>query len=233
MAKSPDAFRTISEVSGWLDTPAHVLRFWESKFTQVRPVKRAGGRRYYRPEDMALLGGIKTLLHEQGLTIKGVQKLLREKGVKHVAAQGPDPGQLNGFASDDSTKPEALPNSAPLRVISTDIPDAEVLPILPDAVTITPQSRKKRAKKPPQTIEVVAEQSAEIIAAADETVQTETRRAICFEPSFTQQDLIVRREFGCMPLLFDLKNRKATSDAQKLAPMIARLEKLHARMTAR
>ena len=74
MNKSQGAFRTISEVSEWLDTPAHVLRFWESKFTQIKPVKRAGGRRYYRPEDMALLGGIKTLLHDQGLTIKGVQK---------------------------------------------------------------------------------------------------------------------------------------------------------------
>lgn len=85
MAKSADAFRTISEVADWLETPAHVLRFWESKFSQVKPVKRAGGRRYYRPADMKLLGGIKKLLHQDGLTIKGVQKILREKGVKHVA----------------------------------------------------------------------------------------------------------------------------------------------------
>ncbi|WP_244995812.1 MerR family transcriptional regulator [Pseudooceanicola nitratireducens] len=85
MAKSADAFRTISEVSEWLDTPAHVLRFWESKFSQVKPVKRAGGRRYYRPSDMELLGGIKRLLHEDGMTIKGVQKMLREKGVAHVS----------------------------------------------------------------------------------------------------------------------------------------------------
>ncbi|WP_246003844.1 MerR family transcriptional regulator [Histidinibacterium lentulum] len=91
MAKSRDAFRTISEVADWLDTPAHVLRFWESKFPQIKPVKRAGGRRYYRPEDMALLGGIKTLLHEDGLTIKGAQKLLREKGVRHVSSLGPSP----------------------------------------------------------------------------------------------------------------------------------------------
>lgn len=86
MSKSPDAFRTISEVAEWLDTPAHVLRFWESKFSQIKPVKRAGGRRYYRPADMALLGGLKKLLHEEGMTIKGAQALLREKGVKHVAA---------------------------------------------------------------------------------------------------------------------------------------------------
>ncbi|MDA7428925.1 MerR family transcriptional regulator [Primorskyibacter aestuariivivens] len=88
-SKSPDAFRTISEVADWLNTPAHVLRFWESKFSQVKPVKRAGGRRYYRPADMALIGGIKKLLHDDGMTIKGVQKLLREQGIKHVAAMSP------------------------------------------------------------------------------------------------------------------------------------------------
>lgn len=85
MAKSPDAFRTISEVADWLGIQAHVLRFWESKFGPVKPIKRAGGRRYYRPADMVLLGGIKKLLHEDGLTIKGVQKILREQGVSHVS----------------------------------------------------------------------------------------------------------------------------------------------------
>jgi len=85
MAKSPDAFRTISEVADWLGVQAHVLRFWESKFAQVKPIKRAGGRRYYRPSDMLLLGGLKKVLHEDGLTIKGAQKLLREKGVSYVA----------------------------------------------------------------------------------------------------------------------------------------------------
>ncbi|MEY8843014.1 MerR family transcriptional regulator [Cribrihabitans sp. XS_ASV171] len=92
MSKSPDAFRTISEVAEWLGVQAHVLRFWESKFPQVKPVKRAGGRRYYRPNDMLLLGGIKKLLHDDGLTIKGVQKMLREKGANHVAelSQGLD-----------------------------------------------------------------------------------------------------------------------------------------------
>ena len=87
--KSPDAFRTISEVADWLGVPTHVLRFWESRFSQVKPVKRAGGRRYYRPADMALLGGIRKLLHEDGMTIRGVQKLLREEGVKHVSDLSP------------------------------------------------------------------------------------------------------------------------------------------------
>lgn len=85
MSKSPDAFRTISEVAEWLGIPAHVLRFWESKFTQIKPVKRAGGRRYYRPSDMLLLGGIKRLLHDEGQTIKQVQALLRDQGAPHVA----------------------------------------------------------------------------------------------------------------------------------------------------
>jgi len=86
MEKSPDAFRTISEVADWLGVPTHVLRFWESRFPQVKPVKRAGGRRYYRPADMLLLGGIKRLLHDVGMTIRGVQKMLREDGIRHVSS---------------------------------------------------------------------------------------------------------------------------------------------------
>lgn len=86
MEKSPDAFRTISEVAEWLEIPTHVLRFWESRFSQIKPVKRAGGRRYYRPADMRLIGGVKTLLHDQGMTIRGVQKVLREQGIKHVSS---------------------------------------------------------------------------------------------------------------------------------------------------
>ena len=86
MQKSRDAFRTISEVADWLDVPTHVLRFWESRFSQIKPVKRAGGRRYYHPSDMRVIGGVKTLLHDQGMTIRGVQKLFREEGIKHVEA---------------------------------------------------------------------------------------------------------------------------------------------------
>ncbi len=90
MRKAAQAFRTISEVAEILQTPAHVLRFWESKFTHVKPVKRAGGRRYYRPADLELLSGIRTLLHDHGMTIRGVQKLLTEKGVRHVADYAPE-----------------------------------------------------------------------------------------------------------------------------------------------
>jgi DNA-binding transcriptional MerR regulator len=88
MDKSPEAFRTISEVAETLDVPPHVLRFWESRFAQVKPVKRGGGRRYYRPEDVRLLRGIRGLLYDDGMTIKGVQKILRERGVRHVIGLG-------------------------------------------------------------------------------------------------------------------------------------------------
>jgi DNA-binding transcriptional MerR regulator len=86
--KSPDAFRTISEVAAELDVPQHVLRFWESRFIQVKPVKRAGGRRFYRPDDVDLLRGIRALLYSDGLTIRGVQKVLKERGLRHVAGIG-------------------------------------------------------------------------------------------------------------------------------------------------
>ena len=86
--KSADAFRTISEVAAELDVPQHVLRFWESKFNQIRPLKRGGGRRYYRPEDVDLLRGGRTLLYNDGYTIKGVQKVFREQGVKFVTETG-------------------------------------------------------------------------------------------------------------------------------------------------
>jgi DNA-binding transcriptional MerR regulator len=84
MNKSAEAFRTIGEVADELQIPKHVLRFWEGRFPQIRPMKRGGGRRYYRPEDMELLRGIRALLHAEGYTIRGVQKILREHGVEQV-----------------------------------------------------------------------------------------------------------------------------------------------------
>lgn len=86
-AKSPNAFRTISEVADGIGIPQHVLRFWESKFSQIKPMKRGGGRRYYRPEDVEIIDAIRGLLHDDGYTIKGAQKLLREHGVKAVIQQ--------------------------------------------------------------------------------------------------------------------------------------------------
>jgi DNA-binding transcriptional MerR regulator len=85
MDKSPDAFRTISEVAESLDLPQHVLRFWESRFPQIKPLKRGGGRRYYRPDDVELLRAIKHLLYDEGYTIKGVQRLFKEQGARALA----------------------------------------------------------------------------------------------------------------------------------------------------
>lgn len=88
MDKSPDAFRTISEVADDLDLPQHVLRFWETRFAQIRPLKRGGGRRYYRPDDVDLLRGIRHLLYGQGYTIRGVQRILKEQGLRAVQGFG-------------------------------------------------------------------------------------------------------------------------------------------------
>lgn len=140
MEKSRDAFRTISEVADWLGTPTHVLRFWESRFSQVKPVKRAGGRRYYRPADMELLGGIKTLLHDQGLTIRGVQKILREEGVKHVSSLSPsidDDAAMTIFPAQAETPAPTPPpreEVAEARMVTDAQPEPEpdnVVPMMP------------------------------------------------------------------------------------------------------
>jgi len=86
--KAPEAFRTISEVAEQLDVPQHVLRFWETRFSQIRPMKRGGGRRYYRPADVDLLKGIRTLLYGEGYTIRGAQKILKDNGIAHVIGIG-------------------------------------------------------------------------------------------------------------------------------------------------
>ncbi|MCX5577550.1 MerR family transcriptional regulator [Kaistia terrae] len=108
MSKGPDAFRTISEVAEELDLPQHVLRFWETRFTQIKPMKRGGGRRYYRPDDVELLRGIRRLLYGEGYTIKGVQRILKEQGPRHVivAGQGigldpaPEGGEPDDYGDD-------------------------------------------------------------------------------------------------------------------------------------
>lgn len=126
--KSSGAFRTISEVADELAVPQHVLRFWEGRFAQVRPLKRAGGRRYYRPQDVELLKGIRLLLHGQGYTIKGAQRVLRENGVRFVQSVGrgeaealtPDPGEREPAAA-----PSSLPTS--LQDDGLDDPDTASL----------------------------------------------------------------------------------------------------------
>jgi DNA-binding transcriptional MerR regulator len=153
MPKSPDAFRTISEVAEWLDIQAHVLRFWESKFTQVKPIKRAGGRRYYRPADMLLLGGIKKLLHEDGLTIKGVQKILREEGMSHVVA-------LSGPLDEADAEYEQGVVAKPAATRAPE-PQAVVLPFEP------PKDNKPEPSAPAPAPEPVAERMPEAVTESE------------------------------------------------------------------
>lgn len=107
--KSPDAFRTISEVAEDLDVPQHVLRFWETRFPQIRPLKRGGGRRYYRPDDVLLLQGIRRLLYGEGYTIKGVLRILKEQGVRQVQAIGRGAPLTNMPEAEREKQPEAAP----------------------------------------------------------------------------------------------------------------------------
>jgi DNA-binding transcriptional MerR regulator len=145
--KAPDAFRTISEVADDLDVPQHVLRFWETRFAQIKPMKRSGGRRYYRREDVELLRGIRHLLYGQGYTIRGVQRILREHGVK--AVQGFDSGaalrqpmsamSLHNGAGDDLDDTPSIE----LDVVATLQPrnrDVTAL-IAPTAVGVAPTAR--------------------------------------------------------------------------------------------
>lgn len=171
--KSPEAFRTISEVADWLDRPAHVLRFWESKFNQVKPVKRAGGRRYYRPEDMLLLGGIKKLLHDDGMTIKGAQKVLREQGVRYVSGlsqpldeDGAAP-VLEGVVTPAEMAPAAVdapadavlrPAPAPDLRDAAEVPSAADWPEAAEAVAPEPAAEDAAEEVAPDMAEDAAEE---------------------------------------------------------------------------
>ncbi len=217
MAKARDAFRTISEVSDWLDTPAHVLRFWESKFTQVKPVKRAGGRRYYRPEDMQLLGGIKVLLHEQGMTIKGAQKLLREQGVKHVVGLSADPNATTAKAMmpPPAKAPEAAaPAPAPEQKSAVATPETNVTPMT--------------AMPPPS--EPVAEKPA---AALEPTLALDP--AIALDPTPAAEPVLPREpkapaEPRIFAALCDANDDRLRAKAAQIAPLVARLQDVRDRM---
>ena len=130
--KAPDAFRTISEVADELDLPQHVLRFWESRFREIKPMKRGGGRRYYRPDDVDLLRGIKHLLYGEGYTIRGVQRILREQGSKFVetvwrdgAPQPPHGARDDDHADDDTPETAERKPGFLGRLIGRDLSDQE------------------------------------------------------------------------------------------------------------
>ena len=115
MEKNADAFRTISEVAGELDLPRHVLRFWETRFPQIKPLKRAGGRRYYRPHDIEILGAIKHLLYVQGYTIKGVQRVLKQRGAGAFAAAKAAANESRSELSFPAARELPLPQVSPPR----------------------------------------------------------------------------------------------------------------------
>ncbi|MDR4306146.1 MerR family transcriptional regulator [Chelatococcus sambhunathii] len=136
--KGPDAFRTISEVADELGLPQHVLRFWETRFPQIKPIKRGGGRRYYRPGDVDLLRGIKQLLYGEGYTIRGVQRILREQGGRKLA-------QSAGSAAVETTLPDDGPSLyAPRRqepVFELEAEEPEPVVRRPAAEDLEPESR--------------------------------------------------------------------------------------------
>jgi len=134
--KSAEAFRTISEVAIELDVPQHVLRFWESRFAQIKPVKRAGGRRYYRPDDIDLLKGIRALLYSDGLTIRGVQKVLKERGHRHVADLG------RGEAS----APEPIKPQVQVQVVEKIVYIEKPVAIAQPAVSVQPVPKPKKSR---------------------------------------------------------------------------------------
>jgi DNA-binding transcriptional MerR regulator len=159
--KSAEAFRTISEVADELDVPQHVLRFWESKFTQIKPLKRAGGRRYYRPDDISLLRGIRALLYSDGYTIKGVQKVLKERGARFVT------GAVAGVAAEAAKATPAIEPAhaaaprAPRRKSPASDPDEVPFPIfMPDFLKAPAAATAVRQARAHEVPEVAAIQPA-------------------------------------------------------------------------
>jgi DNA-binding transcriptional MerR regulator len=244
MDKSPKAFRTIREVADWLGVQAHVLRFWESKFQQIKPVKRAGGRRYYRPSDMRLIGGIKQLLHDDGLTIRGVQKIIREEGIPHVSALSQslddyvptDGGQMN----------DHIVEHEPFTVVGgieteffDDTTDAEAKVALPDLVTeLDPVSQPQEI---PEETEAEVEQVVEPIAEPDfipEPQIAPAPPAIDDAPipqvasSIAQDESQPKVSVSDLRLMAMQMGVLSADGRMKTAALLERMEALHARMSS-
>ena len=147
--KSPEAFRTISEVAEMLDVPQHVLRFWETRFAHIKPIKRGGGRRFYRPEDVDLLRGIRMLLYYDGYTIRGAQKILREKGARFVVQLGREDLRTNGAETEELETAEEFE-------AATDDREFEVLPTLALVSDLVPLDAERRARLASLLDELVA-----------------------------------------------------------------------------
>jgi DNA-binding transcriptional MerR regulator len=147
LEKSPEAYRTIREVADSLDLPQHVLRFWETRFPQIRPLKRAGGRRYYRPDDIERLRLIKRLLYDEGYTIKGVQKLFKEQGVQALSAAAHSSDRLSAEAADAEEPSAEISQALDAPAIRPELADdqlaalREALAEIVDAERILAQAR--------------------------------------------------------------------------------------------
>lgn len=200
MSKSADAFRTISEVADWLGVQAHVLRFWESKFTQIKPVKRAGGRRYYRPADMLLLGGIRKLLHKDGLSIKEVQTILRDLGVAHVSEMSHDLEAENPEAapaveppkkSSPVAEPAPLPSATPSEQADapTDAPVEEAQPLNDEAPAVSPMGESE--EHPPQEPALAQPDAAQDTTAEDVAPDAPQEEGMAPAPVPSEPDLTV------------------------------------------
>lgn len=237
--KSPEAFRTISEVADWLDSPAHVLRFWESKFNQIKPVKRAGGRRYYRPEDMLLLGGIKKLLHDDGLTIKGAQKVLRDQGVRYVSGLSQplddDTAALSGELVDAVAQPP-VETAAPPRARPVALPDPEP-PLSPEILEDMPQDA---AQDEPALQDETAEDAAQEPAprpampempAAQAPVATPPRPALGTDLPPPPDLNAIQPEPGVLSAIAARLTPIPAQDRAALTPILARLDDMVARLS--
>jgi resuscitation-promoting factor RpfA len=198
MEKSPDAFRTISEVAEFLETPAHVLRFWESRFPQIRPVKRAGGRRYYRPADVALLTGIKRLLHDEGMTIRGVQKILREQGVRFVS----------GVADESSDADQDATLAAALAAVLPATAEPEPPAVSASAQIIALPSVPSEATAQEQPVEAETPEVEDLIAAVVSQDQTPAPDIM---PAMTPPEVVQSDLFADLPVAAAPPRPTATS----------------------
>ena len=186
MEKAPDAFRTISEVAAEIDVPQHVLRFWESRFAQIKPMKRGGGRRYYRPDDVDLLRGVRHLLYGEGYTIRGVQRILRDEGAAFVqnvwraGAAAPPPQVEEDRVEDDFNEASETTSETPQERAEPDLSSFTLAP--PRAAERTPQPAPAERREPifaapsaavaasPQTAKLSAAAESKLRAALDELV---------------------------------------------------------------
>jgi DNA-binding transcriptional MerR regulator len=234
MDKSPDAFRTISEVADHLDTPAHVLRFWESRFPQIRPVKRAGGRRYYRPNDVALLTGIKRLLHEEGMTIRGVQKILREQGVRHVAALSGVDHSADIELDAEAALEVALASFAPPPAVPLAPPEAETAQVVALETALRRGPAPEAQSEPADVLPLFAAMAGRVAPAPAPRIDSAKAAQLTDSAAAPEPDSLpsaaLARPVDLRALLADLSAETLRDHGPALAALARRLAGLAERM---